>query len=81
MNGRGHSSCSEEPKGGATHVVIRGRRAVRRAGMVGARPQPADRSGWSGAGHAGSRLGGIEELEVLRKALTEDEFELSLIHI
>jgi len=49
--------------------------------MVGARANPEGRRGWNGAAHAGSRLGGIEELEVLRKALTEDEFESARRHL
>ena len=60
------------------HVVIRERRPVRRAGMVGANVQPEGRNG---TGHAGLRLGGIEELEVLRKALTDDEFESARRHL
>ena len=49
--------------------------------MVGATTHAAGRSGWSGAGLAGSRLGGIEELELLRKALTEDEFASAKRHL
>ena len=62
-------------------MVTRERRPVRRAGMVGATTHAAGRSGWSGAGLAGSRLGGIEELELLRKALTEDEFASAKRHL
>jgi len=46
--------------------------------MVGANVQPEGRNG---TGHAGLRLGGIEELEVLRKALTDDEFESARRHL
>jgi hypothetical protein len=62
-------------------VVIRERRPVRRAGMVGATAHPAGRGGWNGAGRAGSRLGWIAELERLRAALTEDEFESAKRHL
>ena len=64
-----------------THVVTRERRPVRRAGMVGATTHAAGRSAWNGAGLAESRLGWIEELELLRKALTEDEFESAKRHL
>ena len=56
------------------HVVIRGRRPVRRAGMVGA-ANPTGRS------IARSQPGWIEELEGLRKALTKEEFESAKRHL
>ncbi len=62
-------------------MVTRGRRPVRRAGMVGATTHAAGRRAWNGAGPAVSRLGWIEELEMLRKALTEDEFESAKRHL
>ena len=62
-------------------MVTRGRRPVRRAGMVGAFAHPAGLSGSNGAGRAAPRLGWIEELEVLRKALTDDEFESAKRHL
>jgi hypothetical protein len=49
--------------------------------MVGATAHPAGRGGWNGAGRAGSRLGWIAELERLRAALTEDEFESAKRHL
>jgi hypothetical protein len=49
--------------------------------MVGTTARPAGRSGWNGAWHAGSRPGWIEELERLRNALTEDEFESAKRHL
>ena len=58
-------------------MVIRGRRPVRRAGMVGAAVNPVGR----GTGHVGSQTGWIEALEGLRKALTEDEFESAKRHL
>jgi hypothetical protein len=62
-------------------VVIRERRPVRRAGMVGTAGHPAGPSGWNGARPASQRLGWIEELERLRNALTEDEFESAKRHL
>lgn len=62
-------------------MVIRERRPVRCAGMVGTAGQAAGRSGWNGARRAGLRLGWIEELERLRNALTEDEFESAKRHL
>ena len=62
-------------------MVIRERRPVRRAGMVGAAAHPAGRSGWNGAGRPGSPPGWIEELERLRNSLTEDEFESAKRHL
>jgi hypothetical protein len=49
--------------------------------MVGASAHPAGLSGSNGAGRAAPRLGWIEELEVLRKALTDDEFESAKRHL
>jgi len=49
--------------------------------MVGTAGQPAGWSSWDGARPAGLRLGWIEELERLRNALTEDEFESAKRHL
>ena len=57
------------------HLVIRGRRPVRRAGMVGAANYPTGRSS------ARPQPGWIEELEGLRKALTKEEFESAKRHL
>ena len=62
-------------------MVIRERRPVRRAGMVGTTARPPGRSGWNGAWRAGSVPGWIDELERLRNALTEDEFESARRHL
>jgi hypothetical protein len=58
-------------------VVIRGRRPVRRAGMVGAAVNPVGR----GAQHVASQTAWLEGLEGLRNALTEDEFESAKRHL
>jgi hypothetical protein len=49
--------------------------------MVGTAGHPAGPSGWNGARPASQRLGWIEELERLRNALTEDEFESAKRHL
>jgi len=47
---------------------------VRRAGMVGATTHTAESGMRQEAGRTGQQPGWIEELEGLRKVLTEDEF-------
>jgi hypothetical protein len=54
---------------------------VRRAGMVGATTYTAARGAPHEAGRAGRGPGWIEELEALRNALTDDEFEFAKRHL
>ena len=49
--------------------------------MVGGATYPAGRSTRKGAVREGSQLSWVEELEGLRKALTEDEFESAKRHL
>ena len=62
-------------------MVIRGRRPVRRAGMVGAGTYTAARGTRQEAGRPEEPPGWIEELEGLRKVLTEDEFAFAKRHL
>ena len=62
-------------------MVIRERRPVRRAGMVGAALHPAGTGARSATVRHGSQPSWIEELEGLRKALTDDEFETVKRHL
>jgi hypothetical protein len=49
--------------------------------MVGVTARPPARGEWNGAGRAGLRLGWVAELERLRSALTDDEFECAKRHL
>ena len=62
-------------------MVIRERRPVRRAGMVGAAMHPAGSSGRLATVRQGSQPSWIAELEGLRRALTDDEFETVKRHL
>ena len=62
-------------------MVIRGRRPVRRAGMVGATTYTAGRGMRQEAGRPGLQPGWIDELESLRRVLTEDEFSFAKRHL
>ena len=62
-------------------VVIQGRRPVRRAGMVGAALQPEGGRTRRGLTRSRPQLELIAELEGLRKALTQDEFESAKRHL
>ena len=62
-------------------MVIRERKPVRRAGMVGGATYPASRRTRHGATREGPQAGWVEELEGLRKALTDDEFESAKRHL
>lgn len=61
-------------------MLIRGRRPVLRAAMVGGSAYTVARVS-HGAVPKGSQAGWIAELEGLRKALTEDEFESAKRHL
>ena len=62
-------------------MVIRGRRPVRRAGMVGATTYTAARGTRQEDGRPEGQPGWTEELEALRKVLTEDEFSFAKRHL
>ena len=62
-------------------MLVRERRPVRRAGMVGARMYVAGRSTSLEATPKGARAGWIVELERLRGALTADEFASARRHL
>ena len=62
-------------------MVTRGRRPVRRAGMVGATTYTAARGTRRQADEPGLQPGWTEELEALRKVLTEDEFSFAKRHL
>lgn len=62
-------------------MLIRGRRPVLRAAMVGGGAYSVARASRPGAVPKGSQAGWIAELEGLRKALTEDEFESAKRHL
>ena len=62
-------------------MVVRERRPVRRAGMVGGSTYRAGRSTRQEATRNGSQPGWLVELERLRGALTEDEFESARRHL
>lgn len=93
-SGRGRSSCCDEaprpPRQGfrsgcepevELDVLVRERRAVRRAGMVGGSTYGAGRSTRQEATLNRSQAGWMVELERLRGALTEDEFASARRHL
>jgi hypothetical protein len=49
--------------------------------MVGGATHPAGRTTRHGAAREGSQMSWVEELEGLRKALTDDEFESAKRHL
>ena len=62
-------------------MLIRERRPVRRAGMVGAATHAATGATRRAFAPQASTLGVIEELESLRNALTEDEYASAKRHL
>lgn len=62
-------------------MLVRERRAVRRAGMVGGSTYGAGRNTRQEASRNGPQAGWIVELERLRGALTADEFAAARRHL